>query len=704
MATLGESRASAASSRLPDLVRRHSSSCLALFAIGLFLLCLWLFPVGSSLEARGQWLSELLRLYGFASSDDQRRAHAVTVAAVAILSLLVFRLGKNGAVANERWRIVRAFSTPVALCLVALGLFFLHFLIPRFIVLWAAVLSVACIAFVTAAPHVRTATLDQVVLALGGVYVAVVAVPGLFVSPIPIMEIDPNALAQFETHLFHVPMRGSAIAAGQKFFSEISLTYGLLMPSIMSVEAKRYGLSIADQLRYVQACQVLFCISAALAYLAYSRRSGYVGVLAVLCMAGPYWSSAGLGIWHQNQTGFRSLFLPLGLLALMLTGRLSPARAAWWLGVVAGAAFLMNLETAVALAAGFVVFLVARTRAVPWRPLLLMALGAALVVALWLLIYRIALGRSAFSTQSLDLLAMIRRFSGGGYGLRLFVAGHEGEGYYLVPLALIMFTHAIYVVIDGARKLGRAALPLRTALRMSVAVTLIAWLAYYFNAPNWWQIWTHFFLYGFLLLDLLDRRRFGVGLHSPIRSPAARFMRTRIAPSLLVTLFFLALLIPHTNRHLLKYTADFMYPRWLGDATEVSVLSGVLLPRDQARLLERKANRLKKLHAASKGELLYFTFNIAFMPQLTGLFQPPPYRDMFGEIEGDAAFDVVLENLLARRPDVILVDDPQGPLAVSGARRDFQERLRKAIAAAYRVEETDDGWEIWRPVRDKLGR
>jgi hypothetical protein len=162
-------------------------------------------------------------------------------------------------------------------------------------------------------------------------------------------------------------------------------------------------------------------------------------------------------------------------------------------------------------------------------------------------------------------------------------------------------------------------------------------------------------------------------------------------------LFFLAMLIPHTNRHLLKYMAGFMYPGWISSVHEVSVLSGILMPKVEADLLERKARKLTELHAAAKGRLVYLTFNTAFTAQLTRLFQPGPYRDMFVEIPGELAFERVVDELLKRRPEVILIDAPTGPLALSGPRKDFQDRLRRAISLVYRVAETEDGWQIWRP-------
>jgi hypothetical protein len=233
---------------------------------------------------------------------------------------------------------------------------------------------------------------------------------------------------------------------------------------------------------------------------------------------------------------------------------------------------------------------------------------------------------------------------------------------------------------------------------VAIAATLIIWLAYYFNAPSWWQLWTVLFLYGFLAIDVIDRRLFGIRARATAESPASRYSRMRMAPALFVLLFFLALLIPYNNRSLIKQTVAFKSPAWIGSAQAVSVVSGILLPRDMGELLERKAQRLRGLHTSADGELVYLTFNAAYMPRLTGLFQRAPHREMWGEIPNDAAFDAAMEDLLRRRVRMILIDAPTGPLALSGPRKDFQERLRAGIRPAYRLAETVDGWQVWQPA------
>jgi len=663
----------------------------------LFLISILLLPAQSS-GAESQWLTETIQQYGFVPSDDQRSAYLILLVVVAGFSLVSFLLSSRGTISNRRPRFIPRLGPASCLTVGAAG-YGLYALLVRLPPVSLPVITASIfLAFVVFGPRGRPIKAQRILFSVIGAYVAILIVPGLLVRPIPLMQMDPVSLAQFETHLLHLPMRGAAIAAGQNFFAEQPPSYGLLMPSIMSVfETRWHEQSIASQLRFVQVCQVIFCLIGASAYLTYRPRHD-VAVLIALLVAAPYWATAGLGIWHPNQTGFRSLGLPIGMLALILSARLSVERAAWCLGAVGGAAVLINMEIAIAVSAAFLVFLVLRTRTLPWMLFLRMIVASVLVLAIYLAGYPLALGRFPFSTESFDFLASLARFSAGGFGARLFTGGYEGEGYFLVPFSLLMLTHALYNIIDGFRRLGQSILPTHTALRVSISVTLIIWFAYYFNAPNWWQIWTMLFLYGFLLIDALDPRRFGFGRVEVSASTLARFARLRIAPGVFALVFFLTLMIPHTNRHLIKYMSDFMYPSWLREVKEVSVLSGVLFPRAIADELQRKAAKLEKLHAANNGNLVYLTFNMAFIPRLTGLFQAAPYRDMFAEIPGDPAFEVVMHDLLKRRPEVILLDAPTGPLAVSGPRKDFQDRVRAALSTSYRSTGSEDGWQIWRPV------
>jgi hypothetical protein len=691
-------------SQFRSVARAHAALLFTVTTILLFSLALWLVPV-NSLNLTNQWVNETVRQYGFVASDDQRWAYFVGIISVLFFSLSGFILVRRGAIDFGDRTFLPKLGPAACITLTALGLGAYRLFVGGWIVSWATAILLLTFLFTVAAPRIRLNVLERGSLVLIGAYLAGVTVPGLFVAPIPLMAADPISLVQFENHLLYLTLPGPALAAGQNFFDQLPFTYGLLMPSLMSVlEHRMHALSIGDQLRIVQIAQVLFSLTATAAYFAYRPRAT-TGIFVALLIAAPYWASAGLGIWHANQTGYRSLGLSIGMLGLMSAGRLEPHRAAWCLGAICGVALLLNLETAVAVAAGFGIFAVVRTGTIPFGLYARMAAGGMAIFALYLVAYGMALGRLPFSSKAVDFLALIGHFASGGYGSRLFVPGHEDSGYFLVPFAVVMFVHATYVVIDGIRRLGWKPLPLRSSQRIGAATTLLVWFSYYFNSPNWWQIWTHLFLYGFLIIDQFDYRLFAVGRSSLSHRPLAeRFRHMRIRSHLFVFLLLLAFVIPHTNRHLVKYTREFMYPDWLRNGHEISVLSGILMPVDLAMPLQQKAKRLADLTARANGQLTYLTFDMAFMPRLTDLFQPQPYRDPFTEIRGEASFDHVIDNLLSHHPATILIDAPTGPLAMSGPRKDFQDRLREAIGRSYSKSGIEDGWEIWHPTAVQFPR
>jgi hypothetical protein len=673
------------------------SLCFTAIVLIVFFLVLWILPTALS-GSEPKLVAELVRQSQYVGSFDQRSAHQAAFVTVVILSAVSFVAAQRG-VAWHAWRNPDP-SVNVWICLLAtiFGLLVYRVLVPHWVVDAALVLAAGFFAFVLAAPHLRRRTVEFAVVLAIGVYLAIIIVPGLLTGPISWPVSDADSIGQIEVHLLALVQPGSAIAAGQSFFAELPFNYGLLMPSIISVMEHRLGpLTVGDQVRFVQICQVLFTLAAGAAYLCYRPRS-YLGVLVALLLAAPYWSSAGLGIWHPNQTGMRSLTFPLGILALTIAGRFRPNDAAWGLGAIGAIALLINFETTVAVGVGFTVYLVLRTRSVPLVAIMRMSIAAILVIVSYLILYRLALGRLPFGRDLSDVMQTLSQITTGNIGLRLFSAGTDKENYYIVPLALLMFAHATYVVLAAFWRLGEQPLSHLSALRAAIATILIVWLSYYFNMPNWWQIWTHLFLYGFLLIELFDLRLFAVGAAQ--RGPAwppfwRRSIRSRAVR--VVPLFLLAIVIPHTNQHLLQYTQDLISPYWMKSDYDAAMVSGVVLPRAAADALKEKTAKLLAMNAADPGRVLYLTYNVTFVPMLSRLFEPAPERSLWGSVEGDAVFDPAMNRLLAKRPAVILIDAPTGPLAVTGTRKDFQERVRRAVSRDYQLSETENGWQIWRP-------
>jgi hypothetical protein len=681
-------------------VRSRPAVVFAGAAMLIFFLCLAVIPVDESTRL-DLFVAEVVREYQFTGSNDQLTAHILTLAAVAIFSGIAFILARRGSLGlldrpspwNPRMLVSAAFFI--------LGLTIYSFWLPHPLRNGAAIVFTLFALFVVVAPYLSVRAIDLVTTGLIGAYVALLIVPGFLVNPIPLMAADPTSLSQFEMHLLALTMPGHEIAAGLNFFDQLPPAYGLLAPSIMSViDHIKHDMTLGNQLRFVQVWQLLFTLAAVGAYFSFRPRN-LLGILIALLLSGPYWATAGLGIWHPNQTGLRSIGLPLGILAIAFAGRFGATRTALWLGGVTAILLLSNLETSIAVSAGFVVYFVVRTREISIKPIIYAAASFIGTLAAYCVLYRIALGRLPIALHAHGVLIFANLFAEltqGGDGLRLLAPGVEKENLYIVPFAMIMFAHAIYVVISGFMKLGHRKLTQHESMRVAIATILLVWLRYYFNAPNWWQIWTHLFLYGFLVIDAMDGRLFGVGFAPKAElSIAARLSHMRIAPTRLVLVFFLGLMIVHTNSNLLQYGKDFMYPDWVKVPHNAAPLSGILLPKEMADALQKKANKLAELNSTANGHLVYLTFNAAFMPELTGLFEGMPENDLWVEIRGEARFDATMESIVRDRPDLVLIDAPTGPLAVTGARKDFQDRVRRAIGRTYHLSATKDGWQIWRP-------
>ena len=432
-------------------------------------------------------------------------------------------------------------------------------------------------------------------------------------------------------------MPGSEIASGQNIFGEITYVYGVLWPSVMSVIDQSISqLSIGDQLRFVQVGQLLFCLLAVAAYFTYRPRA-VAAVLAVVLLAGPFWPTAGLGIWHPNQTGYRSLGLPLEFLILALMGRHEPRNASWWLGATAALVTLVSFNSGAVVSIGYFVYLILRTRSSMITAALRMAAAGIAVLVLYLVSYRFALGRLPFTLDLASPFRLVGRITSEGFGVRLFSAGSEGENYFIVPLALAMLAHGIFVIIHAFIRLGRSPLPHRPAFRAGISASLLVWFSYYFNAPNWWQIWTLFFIYGFLLVDLFDVRLMGVGiprLHAT--SFRQRWLGGCARLPRIAVLLLVALAIPFNNSLLIQLGRDFLEPPWTQTPHATAVVSGIAMPRQLADALQIKAHALTNAEKAAKGDLLYLTYNGAFMSIMTGLYEPFPY-DVLWAANGERA-------------------------------------------------------------------
>src|ERR1700694_3182666 len=495
------------------------------------------------------------------------------------------------------------------------------------------------------------------------IYFLLLMLPGIFLRPL--LQSHPIWL---EWHYGSTVGVGERLAVGMRLYGEIDHHYGLLLSMASGlVERHVAALSAAQYYRAIQALNLAFALLAGIAYWRW-RRGNALKVLVPLMLVLPFIHSQHLCLNFPNHSAWRFIGFPVAVLMLLMLGRAREQRLPLVLGGIAAVALLFNLETGIALSCGILIFLIARVGPAPlatWPGRAAgFALGLAAVVLLVMLIYRAGLGTWAIPNSLSEVLGSISSFSAGYAGYPL-----SGD-----PLALVIFLHALYVIVYGALRWRFGALRFATAFRMAIATTLLVWFAYYVNRPFSWYLWSYLFLYGFLLADFVDLRllrwnwadvqllRISAGtiVLALILIPTATAENRVAMTNLLANRVWDLKIAVKTTVNLVIFNLQpsirDCFPRSIGATESGRMLSGIPLPGDLEALIKEKANYLQA--QPDRHELVYFTVNSYFVPRLTGLYERRlGYRDAFTPIT-NRQMDELVARLLALAPPRILFDAP----------------------------------------------
>ena len=643
---------------------------------------------------------ELVEMLQMVDSTATRRAHQSTLAMLVLAALAGLWLRARrprwlgGSAAAAIAQLLCRISRPGPL-LFMLGSGVILFVSPDRIALAYGLLLVPISLIVR---YVRPSLLNQAGWAALLIYVPVLMLPGFFVGH-TVWQADPIWI---EMHYGSTIGVGERLAVGMQLYGEIRHHYGLLLSMASGIVERQVAPLSAGQ--YYRAVQVLNLIFAALAAVAYWRwRPGNaVKVLAPVMLVLPWIHSAHLCLSFPNQSAWRFIGFPVGVVLLLTLGRARSERLPLLLGSLAGVVLLFNLESGVALSCGLLIFLIARVGPAPlatWPGrAAAFALGFAVVALVVLLITRVGLGAWAISKSLPDLLGSILSFSG-GFGGTAF----SGD-----PLALVIFLHASYVVVYSALRWRFGALRFASAFRAAIATTLLVWFAYYANKPLFWNLWSFLFLYGFLLVDFVDLRL--------LRCNGADVRRLRISAGVIVVALVIIPAGVKLNRDAaaelvrsIRFTVNCSkldsqpstrgcFP---GAIKPAPMLSGIPVRDDLETLIREKVDYLQA--QPDRKELVYFTVNSYFVPRLTGLYERRlGYRDAFAETITNRQFDELVAKLLTVAPPRILFDAPDSLVFhrdfSTEYHRRFYGRLRERLESTYRPTRTEHGWLVLTPI------
>jgi hypothetical protein len=515
----------------------------------------------------------------------------------------------------------------------------------------------------------RLASLTAV--ATFAIYVGVMFVPGLIGTP-DLSESD-QLLDSAQMHYSIIVSQGDRLSRGLRLFEHVSPHYGLLAPLVLGLLQRGQSVwSFAQHIRLVQWTQVAFVIAAFAAYWCFARRRG-AWVSAAICAVPTVGiaSTAHVGILHPNQTGWRSLGFPIGMLVLLLV-RKRGAGAATILGCTAGLLLVLNTETGVVVAATFAVYLLfglAQGRCTSKRLLTLFqyALTGALPLLLVLAWFR---WQYAHLPEPDDIH--------GGYSLTRFSAGYGGLRLSLNIAWIVILVHSLLELVGACLRVER--LDERQRFRAAVAAAIVLWFGYFFNRPHPWNLWTFIFLYGFLVVEVFEPRVWWLRL------------RRAIVGKYSFALCAVAVMVAGQDVNVVESLERGQ--RMMKPDQAAKVLSGVRVEHLRAEQIEQQVEFLREL--SGRGSIYYFTFHSYLIPLLTGIYPALPVADAFPETFTHNDFIRLSRWVHVHPVQWILFDDFTAITPPTPYRGQFFERLKGSLTDAYELDHRSSGWEVWR--------
>jgi len=498
-----------------------------------------------------------------------------------------------------------------------------------------------------------------------------------FVLPQDLTDRGPQGVAFLEGHFTLMPGTAGRLASGLHPFTEVKLVYGLVLPVFFSgVEKLQGALNMGQYMTIVQALQVGFLILALIAYRLWRPRDAWY-LAGCLLLILPYLQTLGDGVSYPNLSAWRNMNLAAGALILIASRKLQARTRAFVLGAAGAIGILYNIETGIAVCAGFACFLVvSRSRHAEReiaRDVMYAGLAGLVAVAGFAVCGRLILG--SWPLPSADQLSA--QFAGLGSGS---IGGRPFTFWALTALALAICLHAGAVAVCGSIVWFRRRLSFDGAVKVSLSVVLLVWAGYFVNRPvNGWYLWTLVFLYSFLLSDFAEWARRAVATG-----------RTRWTRPVLTSLVLLLLIpfVAESNTSAIREIKTHIAER----SRPARIWSGVRVRPAIAEALEEKVNFLRGQQA---GTFVYFTANTFTIPQASRLYPRLPVQDVYVETMLRSDYDKVVAAVKSLRPARILIEPEASPFFFADTQKRLFQRLRKDITVGYSPSGVMHRWEVW---------
>src|SRR5947207_5808842 len=157
-------------------------------------------------------------------------------------------------------------------------------------------------------------------------YATFLMLPGLVEAP-NLSRFSPELLTGVEWHYAEGLGPADRLAVGHKLFSDVQVYYGPLFVTLLAVAERALGhFSFGVHIRIVQVLQVIFLLAVLAAQWRW-QRSRPLAILTGFLLVVPWVHPYHAAVLYPNQSAWRSIGFPLGVLALLLLGRRQTANS-----------------------------------------------------------------------------------------------------------------------------------------------------------------------------------------------------------------------------------------------------------------------------------------------------------------------------------------------------------------------------------------
>ena len=482
-----------------------------------------------------------------------------------------------------------------------------------------------------------------------------------------------------ELHYSSVLGSAESLAQGGILLDNVSINYGVFFPVLIAIYKTSIGaFELSDYLRLQQLLNGLFFLIIICSLNKYTKGQKHI-ILLVAMMILPWINNIPEWISTPNQTGMRYLAFSFVLLFLTYSKKYRAPKNATIAGGLSALSILLNTETGFIISVGLSIFIFFSNDLRNWFSCLTsyFLFGIAflsLMIAFWLGASILLPHPPQFNDLN-SVLIYFLRFFGGYAGVKTPTLSH----------AFIFLVHSGFVVIFLISRWDFTKLIHRDAVRITISLFILGWLAYYFNRSELRNLWLVITLYGFLLTPLLSRRYLGMFLN--------RFPSSSVPiPILALALFIVPMLIKENQSSLMRSYNHFI-PTFLSDSSTKSAYSGIKLKTSLVRILDRKVQYLKSLpYSTSFAYASAFSFTMPLVSKRRNFDIP---QDVFNEVLTKSEHNIFMNQLEKNGPNLLLFDDYDQFGEEVSYWRSFYARMQKSIKPFYKIMKVQDGWRIY---------